>query len=79
MHPLPQTRQLPTLRHHVPPQLQLGLPQRVEALSMGAQLSTDLRHITVGTGRQHAGRGSVGTGEGDLLAEAVYLVLSKII
>ena len=42
---------------------------------MGAQLSTDLRHITVGTGRQHAGGGSISAGEGKLLAEPDYLAL----
>jgi hypothetical protein len=42
---------------------------------MGPQLSADLRHITVGTGRQHAGSGSIGTGDGNLLAEPDHLML----
>ncbi len=42
---------------------------------MGAQLSTDLRHITVGTGRKHAGGGSISAGEGKLLAEPDYFAL----
>lgn len=36
---------------------------------MSAQLSTDLRHVMIGAGRQQAASGSVGTGEGDVLAE----------
>ena len=50
--------------------LQVGLPQGVECLGVGTQLSTDLRHVTVGAGRQHAGSGSIGTGSGSRRAGA---------
>jgi hypothetical protein len=48
---------------------------------VSAQLSTNLRDVTIGTGSQHAGSSgvgtggrSVGTGEGDLLAKPRYLL-----
>jgi hypothetical protein len=63
----------PSLLHLGLSQLQLCLSQGVEGLSVGAKLSTDLRHITVSTSRQHAGSGSVGVGEDNLLAEPSHL------
>ena len=51
---------------------------------MGAQLSADLRHITVGTGRQHTRTGSIDVGsgcvradEGGLLAKPRNLALEN--
>ena len=40
-----------------------------------AQLSANLRHVTIGTGRQHAGADSVRAAERDLLAKPDDLVL----
>ena len=42
---------------------------------MCAQLSANLRHVTIGTGRQHAGTGSVRAAEHDLLAQPDDLAL----
>ncbi len=42
---------------------------------MGPQLGPDLRHVMIGTSRQHTGGSSVGAGEGSLLTELGNLPL----
>jgi len=44
---------------YLPSLLQLGFPQCVDGLGVGTQFSADLRHVTVGTGCQHASSGSI--------------------
>ncbi len=53
--------------------LELGLPQGVETVGVGAQLGADLGDVLVSARRQHAGSGG-GPGERDLLAEFGHLV-----
>jgi len=59
----------------VPPLDQLNLPEGVEGLGVGAQLSADLRHVMVGTTRQHASSCRFGAGKGDLVAKPEDLAL----
>ncbi len=42
---------------------------------MGPQLSADLRHVMVSSGRQCASSGSVGAAQRNLLAQRGYLIL----
>ena len=53
----------------LPVLIQLGFPQGIESPGVRTQLSANLRHVTIRTGRQHAGTGRVRAAERDLLAK----------
>ena len=59
----------------LPVLIQLGFPQGIESPGVRTQLSANLRHVTIRTGRQHAGTGSVRAAKRDLLAEPDDLAL----